>query len=105
MAKWIEVGSTSDFESTTKKCVEVEGVPVVVCHVGGDWYAVANTCPHAGLPLGEGDLQGKILTCPFHGYTYNVATGVNIDMPDDELLERFEVKVEVGKVLVEVGQD
>ena len=36
------------------------------------------------MPLGEGDLTGKVLTCPFHGYAYNIETGKNVDFPDTE---------------------
>ena len=104
MTKWIDAGPAREFSDSTKKCLNLEGVPTVVCQVKGTLHAVANACPHAGLPLGEGDLAGTILTCPFHGYTYNVASGVNVDMPDDEKLPCYEVKMEGSRVMVAVPE-
>jgi len=102
MAKWIEIGSVADYPPGSKQCLDTEGIPVVVCNVDGDLFATVNICPHAGLPLGEGDLAGKILTCPFHGYTYNVETGKNVDMPDDLPLSTFAIRVLEGRIEVEV---
>lgn len=102
MAKWVDAGAETDFDEGAKLCCELEGVPAVVCKVAGRFHAAVNICPHAGLPLGEGDLDGKVLTCPFHGYAFNVETGQNIDMADDLPLTTFPVKVEAGRVLVEV---
>lgn len=102
MGKWVDAGAAADFAEGGKQCLELEGVPTVVCRINGDFYATVNICPHAGLPLGEGDLAGKSLTCPFHGYTYNVDSGQNIDMPDDMPLTTFPVKIEGDRVMVEV---
>lgn len=102
MAKWVDIGSESNYPAGDKQCLDVQGIPVVMCNVKGKLLATINICPHAGLPLGEGDLAGKVLTCPFHGYTYNVETGVNIDMPDDLPLTTFETRVVDGRVEVQV---
>ena len=49
--------------------------PLAVANVGGTIYAVDSTCPHAGGPLGDGHLDGHTLTCPWHGWGYDVRTG------------------------------
>lgn len=56
-------------------------VPVAVCRVGDEVFVVDNTCPHAGGPLGDGDLDGHLLACPFHGWTFDVRTGVCTVVP------------------------
>lgn len=84
MAKWVDVGPVAEFPANTQKTVRVENVPVVVFNVEGLYLAIADTCPHAGMPLGGGELCGKVITCPFHGYAYDVQTGKNIDFPDQE---------------------
>jgi nitrite reductase/ring-hydroxylating ferredoxin subunit len=51
--------------------------------------------------LAEGELDGCIVTCPWHGWTYDVTTGTSPDDPDTRV-RRFDVKVEAGDVLVAV---
>lgn len=83
MAKWIDIGPSSQFPPG-KTCVKQQGADLVVCNLGDKLTALVNECPHAGLPLGDGELRGQVLTCPFHGYAFNVCTGVNIDFPKEE---------------------
>src|SRR5499427_5434370 len=81
------------------KEVQVGGKPIALFNVGGTFYAIDNTCLHRGGPLGEGELEGAVVTCPWHGWQYDVTTGVNT-MDDSERVERYEVKVEGTAVLV-----
>jgi nitrite reductase (NADH) small subunit len=53
----------------------VEGKTVAIANVGGSFYAINNTCLHRGGPLGSGELVGKVVTCPWHGWQYDVTTG------------------------------
>jgi nitrite reductase/ring-hydroxylating ferredoxin subunit len=46
-------------------------------NLDGVFHALDNNCPHNGGPLGKGELIGKDLQCPWHGYTWNVADGRN----------------------------
>ena len=84
MAKWIDIGPATDYPPNSPRPAQAENVPLVVFNIEGLLLAIANVCPHAGLPLDQGCLQGKSLTCPFHGYTYNVETGRNVDFPNEE---------------------
>ena len=106
MANWIELGQAETFATEEHQCIEVDGHPLVVVHRAGTFYVIANICPHAGLPLGEGDCRGLVLTCPFHGYAYNVKSGANIDFPDLEVPVRtYPTKVEAGKLWADTASD
>ena len=59
----------------------VEGRTLALCNVDGTVYAVDNACPHRGGPLGEGDLEGRIVTCPWHAWRWDVTTGASINSP------------------------
>ncbi len=50
---------------------------VALFRVGDQFYALDGICPHAGGPLGEGALCGQIVTCPWHGWQFDVTTGQN----------------------------
>jgi nitrite reductase (NADH) small subunit/3-phenylpropionate/trans-cinnamate dioxygenase ferredoxin subunit len=71
-------------EVPTGEClsVEVEGLGVALFNVGGTIYAMDNTCPHAGGPLGEGTLAGHLVKCPWHGWRYDVRTGERPENPE-----------------------
>ena len=49
---------------------------IAVFRVGDSFYAIDNHCPHKGGPLGLGVLSGSVVTCPWHGFTVDVRTGV-----------------------------
>ena len=70
-------------------------------NVDGTLYAVDNTCPHRGGPLGEGDLDGAIVTCPWHGWRYDVTTGTRDGNPAVRVA-CYPVTVEAGVAYVDL---
>ncbi len=56
---------------------EVDGVPVVLAHWNGRFFALAGICPHQNLPLDGARLWDRLLTCPWHNYQYDITTGEN----------------------------
>jgi nitrite reductase (NADH) small subunit len=55
--------------------IPLQGITIAVANVGGQFHAINNTCLHRGGPLGQGSLQGNVVTCPWHGWTYDVTSG------------------------------
>lgn len=85
MSKYVTVATTDEILPGTGRTVEVNGVRIALFNVAGTFYAVDNTCPHAGGPIGEGSLTGDIVECPWHGWEFNVCTGVRPSNPDFSL--------------------
>ena len=100
MPMFSKATAASDVAPGTGKLVTVEGKEIALFNVDGTFYALDNECPHRGGPLGEGDLEGCIVTCPWHAWQYDVRTGESIT--DDLKVPRYDVKVEGGDVLVAV---
>ncbi len=75
MADFLKVATLAEVPAGKAKTADVKGDPIALYNVGGKVYATANTCPHRGGPLGEGDLDGTIITCPWHSFQYDVTTG------------------------------
>ena len=73
--------------------------PMALFHVDGAYYAINYICPHMGGPIGEGRLKGHVVTCPWHGWTYDVRTG-KPDHPGGHAIAAYETKVEGDYVLV-----
>jgi nitrite reductase/ring-hydroxylating ferredoxin subunit len=79
----------------------VAGKAVALFNVDGTVYALNNICLHRGGPLGQGSLSGTSVMCPWHAWTYDVTTGESTVNPDLKV-DRYEVKVEDGQVLVKL---
>lgn len=60
------------------------GREIALFNVQGKIYALDNACPHMGGPLGEGELEGCVVTCPWHGWQFDVKTGACLNMPGDD---------------------
>jgi 3-phenylpropionate/trans-cinnamate dioxygenase ferredoxin component len=82
MPDYVTVATVDEIPPGTGKKVEVQGVWIALFNVDGLFYAVDNTCPHAGGPLGEGTLTGHVVECPWHGWKIDVCNGRRPDNPD-----------------------
>jgi nitrite reductase/ring-hydroxylating ferredoxin subunit len=81
VAEYIKVASVSELSVGSSKTVEVNGKAIALFNVGGKIYALDNTCLHQGGPLGEGLLDGEVVTCPWHFWEFNVRTGEKVGEP------------------------
>jgi len=93
------VGSLSELRGGKRIGADINGTRVVVFLVDGRVIATTGRCPHAGGPLEEGDLSGAVLTCPWHGWTYNLCTGSCEEDPDISL-PFYKVRIEGDDVFV-----
>jgi len=75
MAEFVKVANLSELKPGSAKVVEAMGKTIALFNVGGTVYATDNTCLHQGGPLGEGELMGDVVVCPWHQWEYNVRTG------------------------------
>ena len=95
----VRVASVREVPPGSGKVVVVQGHAVALFNVDGRFFAVSNTCLHRGGPVGEGELSGTTVTCPWHGWEYDVRTGRNTTNPL-ACLRTFEVRLEGDEVLV-----
>lgn len=102
MSKVVKVAPASEITPKQAKIIEVDGAQIAVFNVDGVFCAINNVCPHRGGPLGEGDLEGTVVTCPWHGWQFDVKTGKNPVNPAASV-KTFICKVEGPDVCVEVG--
>jgi nitrite reductase (NADH) small subunit len=99
--RFVRVASVADVEPGSGKVVEAGGRVIALFNVDGTYYAIDNTCLHRGGPVGEGDLDGVVVTCPWHGFQYDVTTGRNVFDPEVGL-ETYPVRVANGDVLIAI---
>lgn len=99
MGEFMRVAGIADVKPGQGIVAEVNGKTLAVFNIGGTFYAIDNTCKHRGGPLGEGDLEGEVVTCPWHGWQYNVIMGECVNNPSAKV-ETYQVQVEGNDVKV-----
>ncbi len=101
MSDFISVAKTADVPAGEGRVFEVDGTPVAVFNIDGTFHALDNTCLHRGGPLGDGICNATTVTCPWHGWQYNVTTGECASAPGEKV-DTYEVRVEGDDVQVKV---
>jgi len=97
-----EAGPTG--EPGELRCIEGDGVSVLLANVAGEVYAFRNGCPVDGLPLESGRLtRDGVLVCPWHNCAYDARSGKRIDEPTEAGLPVVPVAIEDGSVRVAVN--
>ncbi len=100
MATFQKVSRVNDIPNGSGKIVEAGGKEIALFNCDGKFYALNNICLHQGGPLGEGSLEGTVVTCPWHGWQYDVTTGVS-PVESSIRTECYKVKVEGDDIFVE----
>ena len=100
MGQFVKVAKKSEIPSDTGKLVQVNGKDIALFKVGDKVHAIYQVCPHQGGPLDEGGLDGTVVTCPWHGWQFDVTTGV-CTFNDSIKQPTFKVKEEGEDVYVE----
>lgn len=77
--------------------------PIAVCLVGDTIFAVADTCSHGMASLSEGDVEGLVIYCPFHGGAFDLRTGEAVEKPCTAPIRRYDVAVTDGKLYARLG--
>ena len=101
MSNWIRIGAVADFPVGEPRELVVEGTIVALFNVNGELFALDGICPHQGGPLGKGHLSDCIVTCPWHGFQFNVRNGQH--QSSAQLRQPcFPVKVEAESVYIDL---
>ena len=101
MANWVRIARVDECPvGAALERVADERV-VAIYNVGGAFHALDGVCPHQGGPLGEGELAGTVVTCPWHEWRFDARTGVNTDDATCKVTT-YPVKVEGDAVLVQI---
>ena len=101
MGCFIKVANKKDLSAGRGMIVQADGKEIALFNVGGEFFATDNTCLHQGGPLGEGELEESVVTCPWHGWQFDVKTGQSTMSPDIKV-PTFPTKVEGDDVFIEV---
>jgi len=101
---FVEIARASELPVGRAKSVRVGNRNVALYHTPKGWFASDGQCPHRGGPLGEGDIIGDEIVCPWHLWGFNLHTGI-CDGNRDISIVTHEVKVEDDRVLVRLSPE
>src|SRR5574337_1340540 len=102
MASFVKVATTGELGSGQAKKVEVDGKIIALFELSGSYHAIDDTCTHEGGPLSEGEVEGNIVTCPWHGAQFNVTTGEVVGPPADISVSAYQSRVNGSDIEVEL---
>jgi nitrite reductase/ring-hydroxylating ferredoxin subunit len=101
MPGFVKMATLGELPPGSAREVEYEGRIYALFNVGGVISAIDGICPHQGGPLADGFVEGTIVTCPWHGWQFDIRTG-KTPMGPRVTQPVYQVKVEGEDVLVEV---
>jgi 3-phenylpropionate/trans-cinnamate dioxygenase ferredoxin component len=105
MSEFIKVAELNGLDDGDLMAVEIDDEPVCLVKVDGSIYAFTDNCTHISGPLNEGELDGEVLTCPWHGAQFNVRTGKVLRGPARQDIQTYPVRVEDNSILVSLPDE
>jgi len=96
--EYLDIAPASELPNGERLFVEIEGKPIVIFNIAGQFYSIADVCSHDDGPVGEGDIEGYNITCPRHGAEFDVRTGQVMSMPAVVDIPAYPVRVVDGMI-------
>ena len=99
--QYIAVCELGEIEEGNRLSIEIDDKPIVIFNVNGEFYAIDQKCTHRHGPLDEGELDGHVVVCPWHGAQFDVRTGKALTLPAVKSLNTYPIRVQDG--MIEIG--
>ena len=101
-AEWTSVADGDAIANGSAIEVVVGGTILAIFRHDGQLYALDGMCAHQGGPLAEGTVAAGCVTCPWHGWQYELATGIQT-INRQPLQQTFPVREVDGHIEVDIG--
>jgi len=102
MPRWIPVAKDGDIGPGDCTLAEVDDVELAVFNLEGKLYCIEDLCTHDGGNLVEGDIDGRVVTCPRHGAQFDICTGEALTLPAVASTPVHAVRIHEGNIEVEI---
>ena len=93
------IANASEIPPGTGRPFVVGRYELAVFNIDGDFFALENSCPHQGGPIADGWLEGPLVTCPWHGWCFDVRSG-KMTLGDFARVRKFLVRREAEAIMV-----
>jgi 3-phenylpropionate/trans-cinnamate dioxygenase ferredoxin subunit len=99
--EYIAIGSVEELKEGERMFIEIDGKPIVILNINGEYYSIGDVCSHDDGPVGEGNVEGYEIICPRHGARFDLRTGKVLALPAFVDIPAYPVRV-VGDQ-IEIG--
>ena len=104
-AEYVAVATKDELPNGARKLLEIDGRPIAVFNIAGEYYAIADVCSHDDGPVAEGDLYDYEIECPRHGARFDVRNGKVLSFPAIVDIPAYPVRVEGEEILIGLPPD
>jgi nitrite reductase/ring-hydroxylating ferredoxin subunit len=101
MPEFVRAAALKDIPQGRGKLLQIRGRAIALFNVGGNVYAVKDSCPHRGFSLHRGKLEDGVVTCPGHSWQFDLRTGASVNQPEVGI-RCYRVEIRGDSVWVEV---
>jgi 3-phenylpropionate/trans-cinnamate dioxygenase ferredoxin subunit len=91
--RYIQVTSAQEIPEGERLFFEIDGLPIVLFALGGNFYATSDQCSHDGGPIGEGQIEGNEIICPRHGARFDIRNGKATRMPAVRDIPSYPIRI------------
>jgi nitrite reductase/ring-hydroxylating ferredoxin subunit len=102
MTEAIRIADVGDVPAGTCVPAEIDGHRLAVFNLDGTYYVIDDMCPHSGASLSEGDWDGRVVRCPWHGSEFDITTGEALSPPASHGVNSYKVRVEGQEIQIEL---
>lgn len=96
----IKLGSIDLVKEGKSRLFIIDEKRIAIFNVKGTFYAVDSRCPHQGVDLVGGEVNDCKVSCPGHGWEFDLATGEGVIMPVS--VQKYEIKVKENEIYIEI---
>jgi 3-phenylpropionate/trans-cinnamate dioxygenase ferredoxin component len=100
---YVRACAASAVSAESAIAVEAGDLELAIVHSGGRYFAIADECSHASIPLSEGDVGDGEIECYLHGSRFDLRTGQPLGLPATEPVAVYRCRVEGDDVLVDTS--
>jgi nitrite reductase/ring-hydroxylating ferredoxin subunit len=91
-----------DVPANGMKSFTIEGEPILVACIDGEFLAISDTCSHSGLSLSEGKLEDHTIQCPHHGGVFDLTNGEALSLPAIAPVEHYDLVIEGDDIFLDL---
>ena len=102
MSGWKKLLYCPNLLPQSGQVVMMDEKPVALFNIDGEFIAMDNKCPHRGGSLGDGEIEGDIVTCPWHGWQFNCRTGKAVEN-DAIIVRTYEIENRSEGIFIKVN--
>lgn len=98
--EFISVAKVDELSNGQRLFIEIDDRPIVIFNIAGSYFAIGDVCSHDDGPLGEGEVEDTVVTCPRHGARFDIRTGKALSLPAVIDIPAYPIRIENDEILV-----